>query len=187
MARRIGAPVYAAPEDISEVKGKMVMTVFASLMARDAVITDDNFSTTDDSSSVVDNEDFSSDTEHYIPSCCSGENDPILTASASEENIPRPDENDPFPTTCIENDSTAMECASLENNEHVPSASERNIPCCSKESDPFLHSSSTHTDSVSTECVPLLENGGFVYNNYGIGLSIFIFLSFFVSVFWIYL
>jgi len=32
MARKIGAPVYALPEDISEVKHKMVMTVYASLM-----------------------------------------------------------------------------------------------------------------------------------------------------------
>jgi plastin-3 len=35
MARRIGASVYALPEDISEVKHKMVMTVFASLMLAD--------------------------------------------------------------------------------------------------------------------------------------------------------
>jgi len=35
MARKIGAPVYALPEDISEVKHKMVMTVFASLMLAD--------------------------------------------------------------------------------------------------------------------------------------------------------
>ncbi|CAL8074853.1 unnamed protein product [Orchesella dallaii] len=33
MARRAGARVYALPEDISEVKNKMVMTVFACLMA----------------------------------------------------------------------------------------------------------------------------------------------------------
>lgn len=37
MARKIGARVYALPEDISEVKHKMVMTVFACLMARDYV------------------------------------------------------------------------------------------------------------------------------------------------------
>ena len=37
MARKIGARVYALPEDISEVKMKMVMTVFATLMARDYV------------------------------------------------------------------------------------------------------------------------------------------------------
>jgi plastin-3 len=35
IARRIGAPVYALPEDISEVKHKMVMTVYASLMLAD--------------------------------------------------------------------------------------------------------------------------------------------------------
>jgi len=35
MARKIGASVYALPEDISEVKHKMVMTVFASLMLAD--------------------------------------------------------------------------------------------------------------------------------------------------------
>ena len=37
MARRIGARVYALPEDIVEVKPKMVMTVFACLMAKDFV------------------------------------------------------------------------------------------------------------------------------------------------------
>jgi len=35
MARKIGAPVYALPEDIAEGKQKMVMTVFASLMLTD--------------------------------------------------------------------------------------------------------------------------------------------------------
>ena len=34
-ARKIGAPVYALPEDLVEVKHKMVMTVFASLMIVD--------------------------------------------------------------------------------------------------------------------------------------------------------
>uniref|UniRef100_A0A672PA62 Plastin-2 n=1 Tax=Sinocyclocheilus grahami TaxID=75366 RepID=A0A672PA62_SINGR len=34
MARKIGARVYALPEDLVEVKPKMVMTVFACLMAR---------------------------------------------------------------------------------------------------------------------------------------------------------
>ncbi|KAM9788538.1 plastin-3-like [Neosynchiropus ocellatus] len=34
MARKIGAQVYALPEDLVEVKHKMVMTVFACLMAR---------------------------------------------------------------------------------------------------------------------------------------------------------
>jgi len=37
MARRLGARVYALPEDIVEVKPKMVMTVFAVLMSRDYV------------------------------------------------------------------------------------------------------------------------------------------------------
>lgn len=37
MARKIGARVYALPEDISEVKPKMVMTVFACLMALDYI------------------------------------------------------------------------------------------------------------------------------------------------------
>lgn len=37
MARKAGARIYALPEDISEVKPKMVMTVFACLMARDYV------------------------------------------------------------------------------------------------------------------------------------------------------
>jgi len=35
MARKIGARVYALPEDIVELKAKMVMTVFACLMIRD--------------------------------------------------------------------------------------------------------------------------------------------------------
>ncbi len=37
MARKIGARVYALPEDIAEVKPKMVMTVFACLMALDYI------------------------------------------------------------------------------------------------------------------------------------------------------
>ncbi|XP_023344853.1 plastin-3 [Eurytemora carolleeae] len=37
MARRLGARVYALPEDIVEIKPKMVMTVFAVLMSRDYV------------------------------------------------------------------------------------------------------------------------------------------------------
>ena len=37
MARRLGARVYALPEDIVEVNPKMVMTVFAVLMSRDYV------------------------------------------------------------------------------------------------------------------------------------------------------
>jgi len=35
MARKIGAKVYALPEDIVEVKPKMVMTIFACLMLKD--------------------------------------------------------------------------------------------------------------------------------------------------------
>ncbi|GFO01621.1 plastin-1, partial [Plakobranchus ocellatus] len=34
MARKIGAKVYAVAEDIVEVKRKMMLTIFASLMAR---------------------------------------------------------------------------------------------------------------------------------------------------------
>lgn len=37
MARKLGARIYALPEDIAEVKPKMVMTVFACLMALDYV------------------------------------------------------------------------------------------------------------------------------------------------------
>lgn len=37
MARKLGARIYALPEDITEGKHKMVMTVFACLMARDYV------------------------------------------------------------------------------------------------------------------------------------------------------
>ena len=36
-ARKIGARMYALPEDITEVKPKMIMTVFACLMARDYI------------------------------------------------------------------------------------------------------------------------------------------------------
>ena len=36
MARKIGAPVYALPEDIVSLRPKMVMTVFASLMLTEA-------------------------------------------------------------------------------------------------------------------------------------------------------
>jgi len=35
MARKIGAKVYALPEDIVEVKSKMVMTIFACIMICD--------------------------------------------------------------------------------------------------------------------------------------------------------
>lgn len=34
MARKIGAKVYALPEDLVEVNQKMVMTIFACLMGR---------------------------------------------------------------------------------------------------------------------------------------------------------
>lgn len=34
MARKIGAKVYALPEDLVEVSPKMVMTIFACLMGR---------------------------------------------------------------------------------------------------------------------------------------------------------
>ena len=34
-AKKIGAPVYALPEDLTEGKHKMVMTIFASLMLVD--------------------------------------------------------------------------------------------------------------------------------------------------------
>ncbi|XP_022236104.1 plastin-3-like [Limulus polyphemus] len=37
VARKIGACIYALPEDIVEVKSKMVMTVFACLMSRDYI------------------------------------------------------------------------------------------------------------------------------------------------------
>lgn len=37
LARKCGARVYALPEDITEVKQKMVMTVFACLMAMDYI------------------------------------------------------------------------------------------------------------------------------------------------------
>ncbi len=35
LARKIGAKIYALPEDITELKSRMVMTVFACLMARE--------------------------------------------------------------------------------------------------------------------------------------------------------
>lgn len=37
LARKCGARIYALPEDITEVKSKMVMTVFACLMAMDYI------------------------------------------------------------------------------------------------------------------------------------------------------
>ena len=39
IARKMGAKVYALPEDIVEVKQKMIMTIFACLMARDTSAT----------------------------------------------------------------------------------------------------------------------------------------------------
>lgn len=39
MARKIGAPIYALPEDIVEIKPKMLLTVFACLMASDMLET----------------------------------------------------------------------------------------------------------------------------------------------------
>jgi plastin-3 len=35
IARKIGARVYALPEDIVECKNKMIMTIFATLMIKD--------------------------------------------------------------------------------------------------------------------------------------------------------
>ncbi|KAF7261980.1 hypothetical protein EG68_00706 [Paragonimus skrjabini miyazakii] len=45
LARRIGATVYAVPEDIVEIKSKMIMTVFACLMAVDLEAADKQKST----------------------------------------------------------------------------------------------------------------------------------------------
>ena len=47
MARKAGARIYALPEDISEGKPKMVMTVFACLMARDMAEKKDAAATAD--------------------------------------------------------------------------------------------------------------------------------------------
>ena len=55
LARKIGARVYALPEDIVEVKAKMVLTVFACLMAQDfsrfgkddQILTDDSMNSID--------------------------------------------------------------------------------------------------------------------------------------------
>ena len=38
MARKIGARVYALPDDLWEVNAKMVMTIFACIMARAMVM-----------------------------------------------------------------------------------------------------------------------------------------------------
>lgn len=53
MARKIGARVYALPEDITEVKPKMVMTVFACLMAMDYIPNMDSVSNQNNSTPVV--------------------------------------------------------------------------------------------------------------------------------------
>lgn len=53
MARKIGARVYALPEDITEVKPKMVMTVFACLMAMDYVPNMDSVPDQNNSTPVV--------------------------------------------------------------------------------------------------------------------------------------
>ena len=51
MARKIGASVYALPEDLVEVKPKMVMTVFACLMA--AAFDEERKVVTDDAAATV--------------------------------------------------------------------------------------------------------------------------------------
>lgn len=53
MARKIGARVYALPEDITEVKQKMVMTVFACLMAIDYIPNMDSVQNQNNSTPVV--------------------------------------------------------------------------------------------------------------------------------------
>lgn len=53
MARKIGARVYALPEDITEVKPKMVMTVFACLMAMDYIPNMDSIQNQNNSTPVV--------------------------------------------------------------------------------------------------------------------------------------
>lgn len=53
MARKIGARVYALPEDITEVKPKMVMTVFACLMAMDYVPNMDSVPDQNNSTPIV--------------------------------------------------------------------------------------------------------------------------------------
>lgn len=53
MARKIGARVYALPEDITEVKPKMVMTVFACLMAMDYIPNMDSMQNQNNSTPVV--------------------------------------------------------------------------------------------------------------------------------------
>lgn len=53
MARKIGARVYALPEDITEVKPKMVMTVFACLMAMDYIPNMDSVPNQNNSTPVI--------------------------------------------------------------------------------------------------------------------------------------
>lgn len=53
MARKIGARVYALPEDITEVKPKMVMTVFACLMAMDYIPNMDSVPNQNNSTPIV--------------------------------------------------------------------------------------------------------------------------------------
>lgn len=53
MARKIGARVYALPEDITEVKPKMVMTVFACLMAMDYIPNMDSVQNQNNSTPVI--------------------------------------------------------------------------------------------------------------------------------------
>lgn len=53
MARKIGARVYALPEDITEVKPKMVMTVFACLMALDYIPNMDSVQNQNNSAPVI--------------------------------------------------------------------------------------------------------------------------------------
>lgn len=53
MARKIGARVYALPEDITEVKPKMVMTVFACLMAMDYIPNMDSVQNQNNSTPII--------------------------------------------------------------------------------------------------------------------------------------
>ena len=62
MARKIDAKVYALPEDIAELKPKMVMTVFACLMARDYVSNEPQAGDTSSNNSSL-----SSNTENNQP------------------------------------------------------------------------------------------------------------------------
>ena len=55
LARKCGARVYALPEDITEVKQKMVMTVFACLMATDYVPNRDNNTNNQTDNAIIEN------------------------------------------------------------------------------------------------------------------------------------